>query len=97
MDRDQVVSLLRSHAAELKTLGAARLFLFGSVARDEAGPASDVDLFFDFEAPRFSIVELVALRDRLGALLHRKFDVMSRGSLHPRLKPAIEGAAVQVF
>ena len=97
MNRDQILSTLRGHAAELRRLGASRLFLFGSVSRDEAGPSSDVDLFFDFDYPRFSIVELVALQDRVSNLLHARTDIMSRGSIHPRLRSSIEGSAVQVF
>ena len=97
MDREQILSTLRRHATELRRLGAARLYLFGSVARNEAGPASDVDLFFDFDAPKFSLVELVALQDRISALLRAPADVMSRGSIHPRLRQSIETSAVQVF
>jgi predicted nucleotidyltransferase len=87
MDRDQIVSTLRSHASDLQVLGASSLFLFGSVARNEATSASDVDLFFEFDNPSFSLIELV----------HTRADVMSRGSIHPKLRSAIEGSAFQVF
>lgn len=97
MDRDHILATLRRHAPDLKHLGVSSLFLFGSVARNEAGSASDVDLFFDFDDPRFSLIELVALQERIGDLLHVRADVMSRGSIHPRLRPAIEDSAVQVF
>jgi hypothetical protein len=97
MERDQVLSTLRRHSADLKGLGAARLYLFGSVAKNEARPDSDVDLFFDFDDPHFSLVELVALNDRIAELLHARADVMSRGSIHPRLRPSIESSALQVF
>ena len=97
MDRDHILATLRSHAADLTRLGAMRLFLFGSASRNEAGPSSDVDLFFDFDDPRFSLVELVALQDRIGGLLDRPVDVMSRGSIHPKLRTSIEGSAIQVF
>jgi predicted nucleotidyltransferase len=97
MERDQVLSTLRRHSADLKGLGASRLFLFGSVAKNEARPDSDVDLFFDFDDPHFSLIELVALSDRIAELLHVRADVMSRGSIHPRLRSSIESAALQVF
>ncbi len=97
MNRDDILATLRRHAPDLRRMGVSNLFLFGSAARDEAGPASDVDLFFDFDDPRFSLVELVALQQRIGDLLHVRADVMSRGSIHPRLRPAIEGSAVRVF
>jgi predicted nucleotidyltransferase len=97
MDRDQVIATLRRHASDLQQLGISSLFLFGSVARNQADPASDVDLFFDFDAPTFSLVELVALQDRISDLLHARADVMSRGSIHPRLRSSIEDSAVRVF
>lgn len=97
MERDQVLSTLRRHAADLKKLGASRLFLFGSVAKNQARADSDVDLFFDFDDPRFSLIELVALNERVAELLHVRADVMSRGSIHPRLRASIESSALQVF
>lgn len=97
MTRDQILAALRSHATELQRLGVARLFLFGSTARNQAGPSSDVDLFFDFDQSRFSIVELVALQSQISQLLNARADVMSRGSIHPRLRSSIEQSAVQVF
>jgi len=97
MDRDRILATLRRHAADLKRMGASSLFLFGSASRNEAGPASDVDLFFDFDNPRFSLVELVALQQRITDLLHAPADIMSRGSIHPQLRASIEGSAVRVF
>ena len=97
MQKDQIIATLRDHAAELRRLGAAHLYLFGSSARNEAGPSSDVDLFIDFDNPRFSLIELLQLKERLGALLHSPADVMTRGSIHPRLRPEIERTALQVF
>jgi predicted nucleotidyltransferase len=97
MNRDQIFATLRRHAADLRRLGVSQLFLFGSASRNEAGPSSDVDLFFDFDDSRFSLVELVELQDRISDLLHARADVMSRGSIHPRLRESIESSAVQVF
>lgn len=97
MNRDQIVSTLRRNAADLRRLGVSQLFLFGSASRNEAGPSSDVDLFFDFDNARFSLVELVALQDQISDLLDARADVMSRGSIHPRLRESIESSAVQVF
>ena len=95
--RDQVVATLRAHADELRELGASRLFLFGSVARGEARPDSDVDLFMEFDDPRFSLIDLLTLKYRVEDVLHRPADLMTRGSLHPRLRNDIERSAVQVF
>jgi predicted nucleotidyltransferase len=46
MERDEAISLLQQHEADLKRLGVEHLYLFGSTARGEARLDSDVDLFF---------------------------------------------------
>ncbi len=97
MNREQVISVLRAHEAELHRFGVSRLYLFGSVARDEAGPESDVDLFFDTDNPRFSLIELVDVQERVNAILGVESDVMTRASLHPILRPRIEAEALRVF
>ena len=43
--RDEAISRLQQHEADLKRLGVEHLYTFGSTARDEAGDDSDVDLF----------------------------------------------------
>ncbi|HME23255.1 MAG TPA: nucleotidyltransferase domain-containing protein [Acetobacteraceae bacterium] len=45
MNRDHVIAKLRTHESDLHRVGVARLHLFGSLARREARPDSDVDLF----------------------------------------------------
>lgn len=97
MSRDDVIRRLRQHQAELRRFGVCALFLFGSTARDDARPESDVDLYFDYDDPKFSLIELAELQSRLERLLGSPIDVMSRASLHPRLRSAIEHSAVQVF
>jgi predicted nucleotidyltransferase len=97
MTREDALTALRAHKAELKRLGVDRLYLFGSVARNEARTNSDVDLFFDFDNPKFSLIELISVQNRLSDLLPNPADVMTRGSLHPVLRAGIEQSAVQVF
>lgn len=97
MTREEAIARLRDHQAEFKDLGVEHLFLFGSVARDQAGATSDVDLFFDHALGRFGLFELMDVKERANAILGRSADVMTRGSLHPSLRARIEAAAVQVF
>lgn len=95
--RDEALSRLRALEPELRSRGVASLYLFGSVARDEAGAQSDLDLFADLDRSRrlgwdyFGIGPFI--EDRLG----RSVDFMSRGSLHELLRGRIEGSAVRVF
>jgi predicted nucleotidyltransferase len=97
MDRDQVIEALRAHEAELHRFGVAHLYLFGSVARNQVRADSDIDLFFDTDNPRFSLIELADVQERVNAILGIASDVMTRASLHPMLRPRIEAEALRVF
>lgn len=97
MRRDDIISRLRAHQAELRRLGVEHLYLFGSAARDEAGQDSDVDLFFDHPKGALGLFELMDVKDRTGDILGVRADVMTRRSLHPALRAEIERSAVPVF
>jgi predicted nucleotidyltransferase len=97
MGRADVVTALRARASEIKGFGATSLYLFGSTARNEAGEASDVDLFVDYDPERFSFVELIRLRNRLSEILGRSADLTTREGLHPLLRPTIEAEAIKVL
>jgi uncharacterized protein len=97
MTRNEAILLLQKHEADLKRLGVEQLYLFGSTARDEASEASDVDLFFDHEKGKLGLFELMDVKERAASILGRKTDIMTRNSLHPRLRQRIEETAVRVF
>jgi hypothetical protein len=61
-DRDNVIQNLRQHREAFEKLGARRLRLFGSVARDEwRGTSSDIDLLVDTEDDHLGVAEEIAL------------------------------------
>lgn len=98
MDREKVVSVLRSAEAQIRALGASALYLFGSTARDEAGVTSDVDVFIDRNPDiPFGMMELTGLEFLLEDLLGTDVDVGTRGGLHPAIRPAVEREAIRVF
>ncbi|HEX3522939.1 MAG TPA: nucleotidyltransferase family protein [Stellaceae bacterium] len=98
MKRDHVITLLKQHEPELRDAGIGALFLFGSVARDEARDASDVDVFLDLDRVQgFTLFDLVALQERMQEILGAKVDLMTRQGIHPRRRPRIEAGAVRVF
>ncbi len=97
MKRDDAISRLRAHEADLKRLGVEHLYLFGSTARGEAREDSDVDLFFDHEKGKLGLFEVMDVQERAAGILGRPADVMTRDSLHPRLRKRIEASAVRVF
>jgi predicted nucleotidyltransferase len=92
------VSALKSCADAIKARGATALFLFGSSARDDAGPGSDLDLFVDYNPrEKFSLVDLVDIKLYLEDRLGIPVDITTRDSLHPMLRHSIETSAVRVF
>lgn len=68
--------------------GARNVRLFGSVARNEAGPNSDVDFLVDLEPGR-SLLDLGGLLMDLQRLLGRQVDVITEAGLRPRLRPQV--------
>ena len=97
MQRDEAITKLREHEAELRQLGVEHLYLFGSTARGEAGEDSDVDLFFDYERGKLGLFELMDVKEQASRILGRKADIMTRDSLHKVLRSRIEASALQVF
>jgi predicted nucleotidyltransferase len=68
--------------------GVHNVRLFGSVARGEAGPDSDVDFLVDLEPGR-SLLDLGGLLMDLQRLLERKVDVVTEAGLRPRIRPRV--------
>ena len=97
MRKHEALARLRADADAIRALGARSLYLFGSTARDEARPDSDVDLFVGEYDEDFTAIELVRLRDRVGALLGVAADVTTRDGLHPLLRDEVVASAERVF
>lgn len=74
--RDEVLEIARRR-------GARTVWVFGSVARGEASPGSDVDFLVEFEPGR-SLLDQVHMIDELGLLLGTRVDVVAKGGLLDR-------------
>lgn len=99
-ERERVLRLLRTHAAEIRARGITRLHLFGSLARGEAGPESDVDLLIEVDrAATFTLVELANLGRFLTGLLQRpvEFAFPDRMRERPRLWQRVSREAIEVL
>jgi predicted nucleotidyltransferase len=98
MDTDRILAILRSHAPELQAAGLAHLRLFGSVARGEATPHSDIDLLADFDpTARISLLTLSGLQIRLSDLLGAEVDLSSSVWLKDPVRVRADQEAVRVF
>jgi predicted nucleotidyltransferase len=73
--------------------GARNVRVFGSTARGEVGPESDLDLLVDFE-PQRSLLDQVALIQDLEDLLGRKVDVATEDALHWYIRDRVMEAAI---
>ncbi len=94
----KAVAALRTHEDELRKRGVRQLYLFGSVARGDAQPASDIDILVDFEpTARVSIITLGSLTAYLTAVLGRAVDIGDRDSFRPEILSRIDQDAVAVF
>ena len=93
-----VLGRLRAHAGELRARGIASLSVFGSVARGDTRPGSDVDLLADLDpAAHLSLVGLSSLRAELSDLLGAPADLVERGALRPGVREAAEREAVRAW
>jgi len=78
MDKHDVIRLLRAHEPELKAYGVVHLRIYGSVARGDASPSSDVDLLADFDkSKRITLVRIGSLQNRLTDLLGAPVELSS--------------------
>lgn len=95
MTRAALLAQLSDLRPWLDSQGVSRIALFGSHARDEAGPESDIDLVVEFSPGRtpdlFSFAGLkLELERRLGATV----DLFTPDSLHPGLRDRIEASLI---
>jgi uncharacterized protein len=97
-ERERVLRILREEAPRLRARGIARLSLFGSIARGEAGPESDIDLLIEVDrAARFGLSDLLDLQEDLGPLLGRPINFAFASELRPWLRDWIEEDRIEIF
>ena len=96
MKRDDVLIKLKEQRQELtERYGIASLFLFGSVARDEARPDSDIDLLVEFKQP-IGLFQFIELQQQLEALLGCKVDLGTKRSLKVQFKDQVFQEGIRV-
>ena len=91
-----VLEILAEHKEELNEFGVKSLALFGSAARGEQTPQSDVDLLVEFD-PRAGTIGLLAfvrLQHRLEELLGMRVDLVTRKALKRQLRDRILKEAI---
>jgi len=98
MSSNDAISILRAHEAELKAVGVRSLRIFGSVARDEAGAESDVDLEAAFEnVDALTLLDIAKLERHLSGLLGHRVELFQQGTFKEGLRERLEAEAVLAF
>jgi len=87
--RESILSILQKNQEQIKALGVRRLGLFGSFARGEQGPSSDVDVLVDFVPGRKGFDNFIRLVFLLEELLQRRVELVTPESLSPYIGPHI--------
>ena len=98
MRRDEVITRLKEAEPVIRALGARSLYLYGSHARDDARPDSDVDLFIDKDPTRrFGFSEFMGIYCKLQEVLGVEVGYTTREGLVKFYRPDIEREAIRVF
>jgi hypothetical protein len=95
MTKNTVLNSIRIHKKELKEkFTVRRIGVFGSLARDDADRASDVDILVEFDQPTFD--HYMDLKFFLEQLLNVEVDLVMADTVKPRLRPYISQEVVYV-
>jgi uncharacterized protein len=98
MNKDAIIALLRASEAALRARGVTHAALFGSRARGEAKPESDIDIMVEI-APEaeLGVFEYIGIVHMIEDLFPAPVDVSDRRALKPHVRPAAERDAVYAF
>jgi uncharacterized protein len=98
MNRNEIVDTLRYVAPALKAEGVVKLAIFGSRARGDARPDSDLDVLVEVEPnAHFSALNLVGVQHIIEDATGLPVQATMRRSLEPRIAQRIAGDIVEVF
>ena len=98
MKRDDIIQTLREREADLRAQGIVHAALFGSVARGEDRPDSDIDIMVDLDpAVVRTIFDYAGVKDFIADMFDRPVDVVSNEGLKPRLRPRVTADAIYAF
>jgi predicted nucleotidyltransferase len=98
MNSEDVIAILRRHESALRARGIRHAAVFGSIARGDNRPDSDVDILAEFEpGAEGSIYDYMRLKDYIAGLFERPVDVIDRDALKPHLRVPSARDAVYAF
>jgi len=98
MDKQAILARLRSRETDLRARGVAHAALFGSRARGDERPDSDIDIMVEIDptAP-IGVWDYVGLKEYIAGLFSGPVDVVNRDGLKPHVRPAATADAIYAF
>jgi predicted nucleotidyltransferase len=98
MTIDDVRRLIAPELQALRACGVTGLHVFGSVARGDARPSSDIDVIVDYDPDSaFNLIDLAGVQRRLTERLGTSVDVVTRTAIHRRIRDRVLKEAVRIF
>jgi predicted nucleotidyltransferase len=98
MDAQDVLTTLRRFEPDLRGRGVRRAALFGSVARGDHAPGSDIDIMIEIDPEaRITVFDYAELKEYISSLFEGPVDVVSRDGLKPYVRPVATAGAIYAF
>src|ERR1700760_4790307 len=98
MNSREILSKLRENEPALRARGVTHAALFGSCARGDNRPDSDIDIMVEFDsAAHVTVFNYAGLKDYIASLFDRRVDVVNRDGDKPYVRPAAMADAIYVF
>jgi len=98
MDKQGIIARLRENEAALRARGVTHAALFGSRARGDGQPDSDIDIMIEIEPEAVQdVYAYVGLKSYIAELFAEPVDVVDRAALKPYVRPPAEAEAVYAF
>ena len=98
MNSEDILARLKENEAALCARGVAHAALFGSRARGDARPGSDIDIMIEIDPEaHIGVLDYAGLKDYIAEFFDAPVDVVSREGLKPYIRPAATGNTIYAF
>lgn len=98
MNQQEIIAMLRKNEPTLRARGVSHAALFGSRARGDNRPDSDIDIMIEFDpAAHVTVFNYAGLKEYIASLFDAPVDVVNRDGLKPYVRPAATADAIYAF